>query len=227
MAVKIIYHGHSNVELHSDGRRIQLDPFYDSNPLADVKSDGVDPQFIFLSHAHFDHVDDAERIARRTGAVIVANFEIASYYEKLGVKTIGMNTGGGSKFAFGHANLVQAFHTSTFPDGTPGGAPGGWIIRIGGKTIYFAGDTALFGDMALFAKLWQIDFACLPIGDHFTMGPEHALMAAEMLKAPHVMPIHYNTFPPIKQDAAAFGQRLREKQIDAVILNPGQEFNLV
>jgi L-ascorbate metabolism protein UlaG (beta-lactamase superfamily) len=227
MAVKIIYHGHSNVELHSDGRRIQLDPFYDSNPLADVKSHGVDPQFIFLSHAHFDHVDDAERIARRTGAVIVANFEIASYYEKLGVKTIGMNTGGGSKFAFGHANLVQAFHTSTFPDGTPGGAPGGWIIRIGGKTIYFAGDTALFGDMALFAKLWQIDFACLPIGDHFTMGPEHALMAAEMLKAPHVMPIHYNTFPPIKQDAAAFGQRLREKQIDAVILNPGQEFNLV
>ena len=227
MAVKIIYHGHSNVELHSDGRRIQLDPFYDSNPLADVKSHGVDPQFIFLSHAHFDHVDDAERIARRTGAVIVANFEIASYYEKLGVKTIGMNTGGGSKFAFGHANLVQAFHTSTFPDGTPGGAPGGWIIRIGGKTIYFAGDTALFGDMALFAKLWQIDFACLPIGDHFTMGPEHALMAAEMLKVPHVMPIHYNTFPPIKQDAAAFGQRLREKQIDAVILNPGQEFNLV
>lgn len=227
MAVKVIYHGHSNVELHTDAHRLQIDPFYDSNPLADVKSDHANPQFIFLSHAHFDHVDDAERIAKRTGAVIVANFEMATYYEKRGVKAIGMNTGGGSAFAFGHAHLVQAFHTSTFPDGTPGGAPGGWILRIGGKTIYFAGDTAIFGDMALFGRLWKIDLACLPIGDHFTMGPDHALLAAEMLNAAHVMPIHYNTFPPIKQDAAAFELRLREKQINPVILNPGQEFNLV
>jgi L-ascorbate metabolism protein UlaG (beta-lactamase superfamily) len=227
MAVKVIYHGHSNVELHTDAHRLQIDPFYDSNPLADVKSDHPNPQFIFLSHAHFDHVDDAERITKRTGAVIVANFEMATYYEKRGVKAVGMNTGGGSAFAFGYAHLVQAFHTSTFPDGTPGGAPGGWILRIGGKTIYFAGDTALFGDMALFGRLWKIDLACLPIGDHFTMGPDHALLAAEMLNAAHVMPIHYNTFPPIKQDAAAFALRLREKQINPVILNPGQEFNLV
>ncbi len=227
MAVKVIYHGHSNVELHADGHRIQIDPFYDSNPLADVKSDQPDPQFIFLSHAHFDHVDDAERIAKRNGAIIVANFEMATYYESRGLKTVGMNTGGGSAFAFGRANLVQAFHTSTFPDGAAGGAPGGWILQIGGKTIYFAGDTALFGDMALFGKLWNIDLAFLPIGDHFTMGPDHALLAAEMLKASHVMPIHYNTFPPIKQDAAAFGQRLREKQINPVVLAAGGEFNLV
>lgn len=227
MAVKVIYHGHSNVELYADGHRIQVDPFYDSNPLSDVKSDRPDPQFIFLSHAHFDHVDDAERIAKRNGAIIVANFEMATYYENRGIKTVGMNTGGGSAFAFGRANLVQAFHTSTFPDGTAGGAPGGWILHIGGKTIYFAGDTALFGDMALFGKLWNIDLAFLPIGDQFTMGPDHALLAAEMLKASHVMPIHYNTFPPIKQDATAFGQRLREKQINPVVLAAGQEFNLV
>lgn len=227
MAVKVIYHGHSNVELHADGHRIQMDPFYDSNPLADVKSDQRDPQFIFLSHAHFDHVEDAERMAKRNGAIIVANFEMATYYENRGIKTVAMNTGGGSAFAFGRANLVQAFHTSTFPDGTAGGAPGGWILHIGGKTIYFAGDTALFGDMALFGKLWNIDLAFLPIGDQFTMGPDHALLAAEMLKASHVMPIHYNTFPPIKQDATAFGQRLREKQINPVVLAAGQEFNLV
>ncbi len=227
MAVKVIYHGHSNVELHADGHRIQIDPFYDSNPLADVKSDRPDPQFIFLSHAHFDHVDDAERMAKRNGAIIVANFEMASYYESRGVKTVGMNTGGGCAFAFGRATLVQAFHTSTFPDGAAGGAPGGWILQVGGKTIYFAGDTALFGDMALFGKLWNIDLAFLPIGDHYTMGPDHALIAAEMLKAPHIMPIHYNTFPPIKQDAKAFGQRLREKQINPVVLTAGQEFNLV
>jgi L-ascorbate metabolism protein UlaG (beta-lactamase superfamily) len=99
-------------------------------------------------------------------------------------------------------------------------------MQIGGKTIYFAGDTALFGDMALFGKLWKIDLACLPIGDQFTMGPDHALLAAEMLKVPYVLPIHYNTFPPIKQNANAFGQRLREKQITPVILNPGQFHDL-
>ncbi len=227
MAVKVIYHGHSNVELHADGHRIQIDPFYDSNPLADVKSDRPDPQFIFLSHAHFDHVDDAERMAKRTSAIIVANFEMAAYYENRGFKTVGMNTGGGCEFPFGRATLVQALHTSSFPDGTPGGAPGGWILQVGGKTIYFAGDTALFGDMALFGKLWKIDLAFLPIGDHYTMGPEHALIAAEMLKATHVMPVHYNTFPPIKQDGAAFGRRLREKQINPVVLTAGGEFNLV
>ncbi|MGC8625819.1 MAG: metal-dependent hydrolase [Phycisphaerae bacterium] len=226
MAVKIIYHGHSNVELHASGHRIQLDPFYDSNPLADIKSDRVDPQFIFLSHAHFDHVDDAERIAARTGATIVANFEMATYYEKKGIKTIGMNTGGGRTFPFGHANLVQAFHTSTFSDGTPGGTPGGWVIEMAGKIIYFAGDTGIFGDMALFGKLWKIDLACLPIGDNFTMGPDQALAAAEMLKAAYVLPIHYNTFPPIKQDAVAFGRRLLEKRITPVVLNPGQSFEL-
>ncbi len=226
MAVKIIYHGHSNVELHAAGNRIQLDPFYDSNPLADIKSGRVDPQFIFLSHAHFDHVDDAERIAGRTGATIVANFEMAIYYEKKGFKTIGMNTGGGRTFTFGRAHLVQAFHTSTFSDGTPGGTPGGWIMEIAGKTIYFAGDTGIFGDMTLFGKLWNIDLACLPIGDNFTMGPDQALVAAEMLKAAYVLPIHYNTFPPIKQDAVAFGRRLLEKHITPVVLNPGQSFEL-
>ncbi len=224
MAITIIYHGHSNVEIHADAHKIQLDPFYDSNPIADCKSTVVDPQFIFLSHAHFDHVDDAERIARRTGATIVANYEMAAYYEKKGLKAIGMNTGGGAAFPFGRANLVQAFHTSTFPDGTPGGAPGGWIIQIAGKTIYFAGDTALFGDMALFGKLWNIDLACLPIGDNFTMGPDHAVLASEMLKASHVLPIHYNTFPPIRQDASAFGRALSAKHITPVILNPGQSF---
>ncbi len=226
MAATVIYHGHSNIEIHADGHRIQIDPFYDSNPLADIKSDQPNPQFIFLSHAHFDHVDDAIRIAKRTGAIIVANFEMAKYYEKQGLKTIGMNTGGGSSFTFGRATLVQAFHTSTFADGTPGGSPGGWVIQIGGKTIYFAGDTAIFGDMALFGKLWKIDLACLPIGDHFTMGTDHALMAAEMLKASYVLPIHYNTFPPIKQDAGAFGRRLLEKKITPVILNPGERYEL-
>ncbi|HMD54552.1 MAG TPA: metal-dependent hydrolase [Phycisphaerae bacterium] len=226
MPIKIIYHGHSCLEIHSGEHRIQLDPFYDSNPLADVKSDKPNPQYIFLSHAHFDHMDDAERIARRTGATILANYEIAEYFAKKNLKVIHMNIGGEIALPFGRAALVFAVHTSTFPDGAPGGIAGGWVIQVGGRVIYFAGDTALFGDMALFGRLWKIDLACLPIGDNFTMGPQHAVLAAEMLKAHHVLPIHYNTWPPIRQDAAAFGKMLKQKDINPVVLSAGQSFDL-
>ncbi len=224
MPVKIIYHGHSNLELHSDAHRLQFDPFYDQNPIADVRSDSADPNFILLSHAHFDHTDDAVRIARRTGATVLANFEMAEYFSKRQVKTAAMNIGGGANFPFGRATMTFAIHTSTFPDGTPGGVPAGWMVEISGKTVYFAGDTALFGDMALLAKIWKIDLACLPIGDFYTMGPRDALMAADMLKPAAVLPIHYNTFPPIAQDAAAFGEELRKKGIVPVILRPGESF---
>ena len=226
MAVKIIYHGHSNLELHSDSHRLQFDPFYDQNPIADVKSDAADPNFILLSHAHFDHTDDAVRIARRTGATVLANFEMAEYFAKRQIKTVAMNIGGGGNFPFGRATMTFAIHTSTFPDGTPGGVPAGWMVEIAGKTIYFAGDTALFGDMALLAKIWKIDLACLPIGDFYTMGPRDALLAAELLKPAAVLPIHYNTFPPIAQDAAAFGSELKKKGIAPVILRPGESFTL-
>jgi L-ascorbate metabolism protein UlaG (beta-lactamase superfamily) len=211
MAVKVIYHGHSNIEIHAGGHQIQVDPFYDGNPLADVKAVKVNPQFIFLTHAHFDHTADAESIARRTGAIIASNYEITSHYEAKGLKTSPMNHGGTCTFPFGTAHLTIAFHTSSFPDGSYGGQPGGWIIQMGGRTIYHAGDTALFGDMELIGRLFSIDLACLPIGDCFTMGPQHAMMAAKMLKAKAVMPIHFNTFPQIMQDGAAFTRDL-EKQ---------------
>ena len=226
MALKIIYHGHSNVEIHSGEHRLQFDPFYDQNPIADVHSDAVSPTFILLSHAHFDHTDDAQRIARRTGATVLANFEMAEYFSKKHVKTVGMNIGGGGNFPFGRASMTFAIHTSTFPDGAPGGVPAGWVVETDGKTIYFAGDTALFGDMALIGRLWSIDLACLPIGDFFTMGPRHALLAAEMLHARHVLPIHYNTYPPIAQDGAAFGADLTRMGIKPVVLKPGGEFML-
>ncbi len=226
MAVKIIYHGHACLELHAGEHRVQLDPFYDQNPIADVKSSQVNPQYILLSHAHFDHVDDAPRIAQRTGATIVANFEMSQYYARQGLQTVGMNIGGGMALPFGRATMTFAIHTSTFQDGTPGGVPGGWLVNLGARNIYFAGDTALFGDMALLGRLWKIDLACLPIGDCYTMGPEHAAVAAEMLKARCVLPIHYNTFPLIKQDAAAFGRALRQKDIQPVLLKPGESFEL-
>ena len=212
MSVRIIYHAHSNVEIHSGSHRIQVDPYYkDHNPLSDVKAEKVSPGFILVSHAHVDHTADVIPIAKRTGATVASNYEITTYSDGKGLKTQGMNHGGGVDFPFGRATLTIAFHTSSFEDGTYGGQPGGWVIETGGKTIYHAGDTALFGDMRLIGELWNIDLACLPIGDCFTMGPAHAVKAAEMLKAKAVLPIHYNTFPPIKQDPHAFARELERR----------------
>jgi len=227
MPVKVFYHGHSNVEIHSGNYRIQLDPFYTSNPIADMKADAVNPTHILLSHAHFDHAEDVEAVAKRTGAILASNYEITTYYEKRGVKkTVGMNHGGGVNFDFGRATYTVAFHTSSFADGTYGGAPGGWMIETGGKTIYFAGDTALFGDMKLLGELWAIDLAFLPIGDMFTMGPAHALKAAQLLRSKAVVPIHHSTWPPIKQDAAKFAADLAALGIQGHPLTPGQSLTL-
>ncbi|MGA2233760.1 MAG: metal-dependent hydrolase [Tepidisphaeraceae bacterium] len=224
MGVKVIFHGQSNIEIHSGSHHIQIDPFYDQNPITDVKAKDVNPEFIFLTHAHGDHVADAEAIARRTGATIVAAYEVAAYFGKKGLKVVGMNHGGGMDFPFGRAFMTIAFHTSSFDDGAYGGQPAGWIFQTGGKTIYHAGDTALFGDMELIGKLFPIDLACLPIGDCYTMGPAHAILAAKMLKTKMVLPMHYNTFPQIAQDGPAFGHTLEKEtgaRVRAVVLKPG------
>jgi L-ascorbate metabolism protein UlaG (beta-lactamase superfamily) len=225
--VSIRYHGHSNVEIISGDHVIQIDPFYTSNPLADIKAADVTPTHILLSHAHFDHTEDAEALSKRTGAPIASNYEITTWYEKKGCPTQPMNHGGGWDFPFGRVTLTLAFHTSSFADGTYGGQPAGLIVQTAGVTIYHAGDTALFSDMKLIGKLWDIDLACLPIGDCFTMGPDHAILAAEMLGARRVLPIHYNTFPQIKQDAEAFSRQLKKRAgIKGVPLKTGESLEL-
>jgi L-ascorbate metabolism protein UlaG (beta-lactamase superfamily) len=227
MSVRIVYHGHSNLEIHSGSHRIQLDPFYDDNALADCKAADVSPTHILLSHAHSDHSGDVVPIAKRTGAPVASNFEITNHYLKKKLDVVQMNHGGGVDFPFGRATYTIAFHTSSWEDGSYAGEPGGWVVETGGKTIYFAGDTALFGDMRLIGELWNIDLACLPIGDCFTMGPAHAIRAAEMLKAKAVLPIHYNTFPPIKQDPHAFARDLERKaKIQAFPLKAGETVDL-
>ncbi len=210
MSVKIVYHGHTNVEIHSGLHRIQIDPFYDQNPLADVKAAAVHPQYILLTHAHFDHEADALAIAKANNATIVSCYEIAQHYGNQGCQIYPMNLGGTASFPFGKASMTLAFHTSSFADGSNGGVAAGFVVETGDKVIYHAGDTALFGDMQLIGKLWKIDVALLPIGDGFTMGPAHALMAAEFLKAKTIIPIHYDTYPPIKQDANAFTKEVKK-----------------
>mgnify|MGYP001602421869 FL=1 len=225
------YHGHSTFEIHAGPHRILFDPFLTSNPLATVKPDALNPTHIFLSHAHWDHTEDVVAIAKRTNATVVSCFEIAVYLQKQGLKnTHPMNHGGSASFPFGRATMTIAFHTSSWPDGSYGGNPAGWMLELDGppkKTIYFAGDTALFGDMKLLGELYAIDLACLPIGDNFTMGPAHAIKAAQFLKAKGVLPLHYNTWPPIAQDPEKFAGDLRGATgIQAHPLKPGESMEL-
>jgi L-ascorbate metabolism protein UlaG (beta-lactamase superfamily) len=228
--MNITYHGHSCVQLESGGKSVVIDPFLSGNPLAVAKPEDIRCDVILLTHGHSDHILDTETIARKNGATVVATFELASHFEGKGLKTIGMNIGGTVDLGFATAKMIQAFHSSsvTLEDGTVlyAGMPGGFIIRWDGKTVLHSGDTGLFSDMDMIGRRHDIDLAFLPIGDLFTMGPDDALQAAAWLRAKAVVPIHYNTFPPIRQDAKAFAERLQAQGQRGVVLAPGESFAL-
>lgn len=212
--MKITYYGHATVHLDLDGTSVLIDPFLTSNPHTDVDPASVKADYILLTHAHFDHIEDVELIAKQTGATIVATHELATYYEKKGYSVHGMNIGGGHSFSFGRVTMTQAFHSSSLDMGDVPiymGMSGGFIIETDALTVYHAGDTALFSDMKLYGERFEIDVAFLPIGDNFTMGPVDALDAAHWLQAKRVVPIHFDTFPPIKQDAQAFCDQLHQR----------------
>jgi L-ascorbate metabolism protein UlaG (beta-lactamase superfamily) len=190
-----------------------------------VKAADVEANFILVSHGHEDHLADAASIANRCGATIISNYEITTWFaKKHGVKnTIGMNLGGWtSPLPFGRAKLTPAFHSSSLPDGGNGGNPGGFLVEMDGQKVYFACDTALFSDMQLIGAA-GLDAAVLPIGDLFTMGPDDALAAVKLLKPKQVFPSHFNTWPPIAQDAAAWATRVQhETKAQAIVLQPGE-----
>jgi L-ascorbate metabolism protein UlaG (beta-lactamase superfamily) len=215
--------GHSCLWFETDGGTVLIDPFLTSNPLAPVRADELKPDFILVSHGHSDHIGDCVSMAKRTGATCISNYEIAGWLQKQGVKkTHGMQHGGSFRFPFGRVKLTLAFHGSQLPDGSDGGNPCGFLLYFkDGKKVYNAADTGLFGDMTLIGEE-RIDLALLPIGDNFTMGPEDALRAVAMLKPGRVVPIHYNTFDLIKQDAAAWAAEVRKAELaEPVVMNPG------
>nr|WP_236587828.1 metal-dependent hydrolase [Tumebacillus amylolyticus] len=224
------YLGHSTFLVEADGKRVIIDPFLDHNPKASMKAADVKVDAVLLTHAHYDHIADALPIAKANDCPIIANFELASHFEKQGVKTHGLSNGGGFNFEFGRVKLTLAFHGAglEMPNGDVlyGGAPAGILLTMGGKTIYHAGDTGLFGDMKLIGELNKLDAALLPIGDNYTMGPEDAVLAASWLKAGVTVPMHYNTFSLLEQDPQAFVNSLSEYDLKGAALQPGESIEI-
>jgi L-ascorbate metabolism protein UlaG (beta-lactamase superfamily) len=228
MMNKLTWHGHATLGLETGGYKLIIDPFFSGNPSASLSPEAVEADFILVSHGHGDHVGDGIAIANRTGATVISNFEIASWFEEQGVKnTHGQHIGGGFKHPFGYLKLTLALHGSALPDGSNGGNPCGFLLTTNdGKKIYLAQDTGLFGDMKLIGEE-GLDLAVVPIGDNYTMGPDDALRAVKLLQSKVVIPIHYDTWDLLAQDANAWAKRVeQETKTKAVVLKPGESYSL-
>ena len=211
--INLKYNGHANILLKKDDMTILIDPFFTGNPVNKVNPNEIQCNYILVSHAHFDHIGDAIEIVKRTGATIISTAEIATMVESQGCIAHAMNIGGKFNFEFGYIKVTQAIHSA----GIEGGLACGFVINFYGKTIYFAGDTALFGDMQLIGKMNKLDYALLPIGGNFTMGIEESIEAIKMLTPNIVIPIHYNTWPLIEQSPQYFKEEV-EKNCETKVL---------
>jgi L-ascorbate metabolism protein UlaG (beta-lactamase superfamily) len=227
MTTTVTWLGHSALEIDSGDYHLLVDPYLSENPSAVKKPNQVQPDYIFVSHGHFDHIGDTEAISKRTDATVITNFEISNWLEAKGVKTHAQHIGGGYNYPFGYLKFTNALHGSGLPDGSEGGNPAGFLLTTqDGKKIYMSGDTGLFEGMKLIGEE-GIDLAIIPIGDNYTMGPDDALRAVKMLQPKNVIPIHYNTWDLIAQDAQAWANRV-EKETGAKVhvLKPGESFTL-
>jgi len=225
--VKVTYYGHSCFAAEVAGKTLLFDPFITGNELAtaiDVKE--VPADYILISHGHADHMADAADIAKRTGATIISNYEVTVWFGKQGVsRTHPLNHGGAWRFDFGRVKFVSAIHSSSLPDGTYGGNPGGFVVESSEGNFYYCGDTALTLDMQLVGESTRLAFAALCIGDNFTMGIEDATKAAEYVRCNEILGLHYNTFPLIKIDAPAAIARFKAAGKNLHLLLPGESRN--
>jgi L-ascorbate metabolism protein UlaG (beta-lactamase superfamily) len=227
MSSKLTWYGHATMGLETGGYKLLIDPFFTGNPVTTVSPDQVEADYILVSHGHGDHVGDAVEIARRTGALVISNAEIAGWFQNQGIEAHGQHLGGGYQHPFGYLKLTFAIHGSGLPDGSYGGNPAGLLLTTNeGQTIYMACDTGLFGDMRLIGEQ-GIDLAVLPIGDNYTMGPDDALRAVKMLGPKDVIPVHYSTWDLIQQDPDAWAARVEtETDAKAHVLKPGDSFTI-
>ncbi len=221
---RLVYHGHSCFCLEDEKYQVVIDPFLSGNPLADVQPADLKPTHILVTHGHDDHLGDALELARSNKALIVAPNELALYCQSKGAEVHAMHIGGSYAFSFGRVKLTPAWHGSAVIRNGEiiyTGCPCGFIVEFAGKYIYHAGDTGLFGDMRLIGDNFQLDFALLPIGDNYVMGPDDAVLAAQMLRAGITIPMHYNTFPIFKQDPEKFVNSLKQVNLEGMIMKPG------
>jgi L-ascorbate metabolism protein UlaG (beta-lactamase superfamily) len=227
MATTVTFLGHGTFLVETHGTHLLIDPFLTGNPAASTTADLVPADVIILSHGHGDHVGDTIDVAKRTGALVVANHEIVEWLTRQGLEnTHAQHIGGQHAFEWGSLKLTIAHHGSMLPDGSDGGNPCGLLLTLDDSTIYHAADTGLFLDMTLIGEV-GIDLAILPIGDNFTMGPDDALKAVKMIKPKQVIPDHYNTWPLIAQDADAWAQRVKnETDTQPLVLSPGESCQL-
>ncbi len=225
--MKITFYGHACLGIQINDVNILVDPFISGNPKAthiDVNSLKAD--FILLTHAHQDHTLDVETIAKRTDAIIVSNFEITEYYGNKGFSFHPMNLGGSWDFEFGTVKYVNAIHTSSFPDGTYGGQPGGFVIEGERKNIYIAGDTALTMDMKLIPMRTKLDLAILPIGSNFTMDVDDAIIASDFVQCDKVLGCHFDTFGYIEINHDEAKRKFFDKNKDLMLLEIGESIEL-
>jgi L-ascorbate metabolism protein UlaG (beta-lactamase superfamily) len=226
--MKVTFYGQACIGVEMNGKNILFDPFISPNAkAAHIAIDQIAADYILLTHAHADHVADVERIGKNNNSTIIANYEVASYYGEKGFNYHPMNHGGKAKFDFGTVKMVNAVHSSVFPDGTYGGNPAGFVIWKEGKSFYHAGDTALTMDMQLIPLTCPaLDFAILPIGDNFTMGYEDAVIAADFVKANKAVGIHYDTFPYIEIDHTAAKKTFADSGKELILLSIGESIEL-
>ena len=221
--MKLTYFGHSCFQVKLDGATPLFDPFISPNPAASaINVDVLRPDYVLLTHGHSDHVADAERILKNSGATLVSNYEIVTWFAAKGIENAHpLNHGGGHDFPFGRVSYVNAIHSSMLPDGSYGGNPGGFVIKTPGGTFYVSGDTALTMDMKIIGDRHRPDFAVLCIGDNFTMGPDDAALAAEWAGVRHVVGVHYDTFPPIAIDHGKAREAFAKRGIELHLLPIG------
>ncbi len=226
--MKITFYGQNTLAIEVSGKYIVIDPFISGNPLSKDKVDvnSLKADYILLTHAHEDHILDAETLAKNTNATIVSNYEIAMHFQDKGFNVHPMNHGGNWKFDFGNVKYVNAIHTSSFPDGSNGGQPGGFVIEGEHKNIYIAGDTALTMDMKLIPMITKLDLAILPIGDNFTMGVEDAIIASDFVECDKVLGVHYDTFGYIEIDHEVAKKKFYDAGKDLMLLEIGESIEL-
>jgi len=222
--MKFIYYGHACFAVVAGGKTLLFDPFITPNPLAQkIDAGKIAADLILVSHGHGDHVADLVEIAKRTGATVIAPFEVGDWFEKKGVKNVqAMNHGGAARTSFGRVKLTAAVHSSSMPDGSYGGNPCGFVIESSDGNFYYSGDTALTLDMKLIGEQTKLRFAALPIGDYYTMGIEDATRAANLVGVSKIVGVHYDTFPPIKIDRSAAHKAAEAAGIELLLPDTGE-----